>query len=95
VTIGEETVVQARAENLESEIQSERVLLQLNTGIYYGLNKIGSVVWELLRQPISVKDIVNRLEAHYAVERALLVQDVTKLVESLLAAELARVVRCG
>ena len=53
---------------LTSNIETQTIMMSLEKGNYYGLNSVGSRIWELIEQEISVKDICVRLIDEYEVE---------------------------
>ena len=56
-------VVRAAPEQLAAGVGDEVALLSLSEGRYYGLNSTGARVWELLREPIRVRDLLGRMLA--------------------------------
>lgn len=49
------------------DIQGEMVLLDLNSGIYFGLNAVGADIWNFVREEKSVEEIQHYLMSQYAV----------------------------
>jgi hypothetical protein len=68
---------------LSSTIGSEQVMLNLRDGIYYGLEAIGSEIWTLLQQPITVAEICQVVVDRYDVEGERCRQDVVGLLGEL------------
>jgi hypothetical protein len=50
---------------LWQELQGEAVLLNLKTGVYFGLNPIGTRVWELLAATGMLRDVVDAIVGEY------------------------------
>lgn len=73
-----------------TEIEGETVLLQLEAGIYYGLDEMGTSIWKRLEQGQSVDDVVAALLDEYDVSEDQLRQDVEQLVEELLRESLIK-----
>lgn len=71
-------------------LEGEAVLLDLGSQRYFGLDEVGSRIWDLLAEGRALAEVVDALAAEYEVERARLEGDVTELVERLEAAGLAR-----
>ena len=66
-------------------IGDETVLLNIETEAYFGLNEVGSVVWESLSKgPLDTQSIVNAVTENFDVERTLATNDVDALLASLL-----------
>lgn len=79
----ESTVVVARDNHVKSSIGDEVVILDVDEGVYYGLNAVGADVWDAIQEPRSVEEIVETLVEAYAVERESCVADVIELLEEL------------
>ncbi len=65
-------------------IDNELVLLNANTGDYYGLNEIGSAIWELINGSNGFKEIIDNLLEDYDVERSVLEADAAEFIEGLI-----------
>jgi hypothetical protein len=65
-----ETVVAQVRGQLSCTLASETVLMSIETGQYYYLNKVGSRIWDLLATPHCVADLCITLLATYEVERS-------------------------
>lgn len=69
----------------------ETVLMSLEQGEYYGLDAIGTRIWALLDQPMTVADLCDRLVQLYAVELELCQQDTLDFVQELYDAKIISV----
>ena len=76
------TVVVA-PEQISCELQDEVVILSLSGGVYYGLNSVGTRVWELLQKPRLVRDIRDILLEEYDVNGDLCTLELVDLLEQL------------
>ncbi|MEJ0025011.1 MAG: PqqD family peptide modification chaperone [Rhizomicrobium sp.] len=75
-----------RSSNLvQAEVNGEIVALHIEKGTCYGLNKVGSRVWELAASPVCVLDICAILSKEYDVAPAICQSDVLDLLEGLRA----------
>jgi hypothetical protein len=79
-----------------AELDGEAVLLNVDTGIYFGLDSVGTNIWKLLCDGDGVADdeIVGRLSAEYDVEPDQLRVDVAEFLGLLVSKGLARTVDC-
>jgi hypothetical protein len=66
------------------EIDGEGVLLNLGTGIYFGLNDVGTRIWNLLQQDGSLRKVFHSLQKQYDVTPDRLEQDLLQLVSQML-----------
>jgi hypothetical protein len=66
-------------------LAGEAVLLDVATGTYWGLDEVGTRIWELLGQGETVEGIAATLSSEYDAEPATLERDARAFVESLAA----------
>ena len=66
-------------------LQDELVLLNLNIGVYFGLNAVGARVWQLIqaRQHVPLQQVLNTLIEEYEVRPDRCTGDLLKLVARL------------
>ena len=65
------------------ELAGEVVLLNLQSGVYYGLDAVGSRVWQLLMQSRGVDDVCATLLDEYDVSAEAVRADVQRLIGEL------------
>ena len=53
--------------NIVSDMDGEKVILNIENGKYYNLGEIGGYIWELIDKPISINDLVKKIIAEYEV----------------------------
>jgi hypothetical protein len=66
-----------------AELDNEAVLLNVETGMYFGLDAFGTQIWQLLAEGMSEDMITDRLLADYDVEPSRLRSDVATFLELL------------
>ena len=71
-------------EVLSQEVNGETVLLNLKGEMYFGLNEVGTRIWQLLNEGQNVGLVLDTLDDEYDVGREQLEGDVEELLESLL-----------
>jgi len=89
-TVGLDTVVVAADEVVSCDLSGEEAMLDLASGVYYGLNGVGSAVWRQIRQPARVSDVVAGVVSEYEVEPERCERDVVALIQRLVDAGVAR-----
>lgn len=63
------SIVQRRDHTLSTDLsESETVMLDIERGMYFGLQDVGKVIWEQLEQPRTVGSICDRLVHQFEVE---------------------------
>jgi len=77
---------------LSQEEAGEAVLLDLAGERYFGLNHVGTRVWQLLEQPISPTALCQILSAEFDAPPERIQHDVLALLDRMLAAGL--VIEC-
>mgnify|MGYP006307215097 CR=1 FL=1 len=82
-SITDNTIAVARENHVKSSVEGEVVLLDIEAGVYYGLNEVGAEVWDLIQEPQTVEEIVDALLDKYTVERERCMADVIELLEEL------------
>ena len=68
---------------LHQQLGEETVLLHLGTEQYYGLDEVGSRVWQLLREHRTLDPIVAALLREYEVDETTLRDDLERLLDEL------------
>jgi hypothetical protein len=76
---------------LSQEVSGETVLLDLQSEFYFGLDKTGTRIWELLQAGLSIQDLIGKMLDEFEVDRQTLEADVNALLEKLLDAGLVSV----
>jgi hypothetical protein len=84
------TVVAFKDGFVEAEIDDEILTLNVDRGICYGLNRVGSSIWKLLAEPIRVRDLCTTLLGTYRVDPDDCEQQVLELLEELCSEGLIR-----
>lgn len=65
------------------QLSGETVLLNLESGVYYGLDPVGTRVWQLLLQGQTIAEICGTMIDEYDVAPDVLRDDVVRLVGEL------------
>lgn len=73
---------------IASAVGDETVILQLKNGAYFGLDAVGTRIWELLKEGIGPADICVRMADEFDVAPEVLEADVQRLLGELEANEL-------
>lgn len=79
------------AEHTASETtEGQTVIINLQTGTLFSLNKTGTFIWERLDGQATLGDLAAALAVHYGVETAVTEPDVLELATALLRENLVR-----
>ena len=74
------------------EVQGEGVLLQLDTGEYFGLDEIGTRIWQLLVEKGDLAAVETALVDEYDVDATTLADDLNRIVQELASKQLIEIV---
>jgi len=66
-----------------NRVGDEVVLLDLDSGTYFGLDSVGGRVWDLLTGTATIGETIETMLAEYEVDRGILERDVLRLVNEL------------
>ncbi len=75
---------------LHQELSGETVLLNLKTEHYFGLDPVGTRIWQVLGETASAETVIARLLDEYEVDEPTLRADVERLIDELAKAGLLR-----
>jgi len=78
-----DSIIRIAPDVLDQEVQGESVLLHLGSESYFGLNPLGTLVWQRLQAGMTLRRIHGLLLDEYAVEADQIEHDLLALVEDL------------
>jgi len=90
-TISDHSVVVASKDQVSCDLAGEAAILNIKSGIYYGLDPVGARIWNLMQEPRKVAEIQNAMTDEYEVETERCARDLVGLLEKLLAEGLIEV----
>jgi len=73
------------------DIEGETVLLHLERGIYFGLDAVGTRVWDALVEHGRARPAVAPLLAEFEVTAAVLEDDIARLIDALANNDLVKI----
>jgi hypothetical protein len=91
LTISDRSVVVAAKDQVSCDLAGEAAILNITSGVYYGLDPVGARIWNLVQQPCEVAEIQNTISDEYDVEPERCARDLVELLEKLLAEGLIEV----
>jgi hypothetical protein len=86
--IDDNTIVRRHSNLVFSKIDDEVIMMSIKKGEYYGLDNIGSRVWEIIEKPIAFKKLIDILRNEFEVSEELCRSDVMSFLEELVYKEL-------
>jgi hypothetical protein len=89
--ISQDSLVVVSQDQVSSDLAGESVILNLKNGTYYGLNELGSVIWEFIQEPKTVADICDSILQAYEVDSKTCESSVQALLSDLVDAQLVEI----
>lgn len=86
------SLVKSSNDLISAPVDGELVILSVERGTYFGLDQIGTEIWQRLESPMRVDVLCEDFVAKYAADRQTIECDVLALLESLFAEGLVTVV---
>jgi hypothetical protein len=81
--ISADSIAVASSDLVSANLDGEVVILGFKSGSYYGLDQVGVLVWDLLKEPRKVSDIRDAILEEYDVESAQCERDLLALLGEL------------
>lgn len=81
--LSETANVVATRRHVACTVAGEVVILHLDDGVYYGLNAVGTRIWQLVQEPRALRALVDAIVDEFDVDRQRCESDVAALVQEL------------
>lgn len=81
ITLGARVV--AARDQVSANVSGESVILGMQTGVYYGLDAVGTRIWELIQQPAILSDVADQIEREFNVSRSAAATDLLAFAKDL------------
>jgi hypothetical protein len=89
--LSDHSVVVVARDQVSCDLAGEAAILNIKSGVYYGLDPVGARIWNLMQEPREVAEIQNAITEEYDVEPDRCARDLADLLEKLLAEGLIEV----
>jgi coenzyme PQQ synthesis protein D (PqqD) len=76
------TIVAAK-EQVSCDLSGQAAILNLESGLYYGLEGVGARIWDLIQEPRTVRQLRDLLTKEYDVEPERCERDLLSLLARL------------
>jgi hypothetical protein len=81
--VGLQSVVSRNPEIIHSRMDGEVVMMSIDQGLFFGIDTIGTHIWNLLETNVKVEDLIEKLVASYDVERSVCENDTLKFLNDM------------
>ncbi|MDF1573606.1 MAG: lasso peptide biosynthesis PqqD family chaperone [Bacteroidales bacterium] len=92
IEIKSESVLKRNPQQLFSDIDGEVVMLSINNGEYYNLDRISTQIWYLLENPINFNNLIGDLMNIYEVSKDTCIKDTKYLLEEFIQKGLIEII---
>ena len=75
--------IEISSDILTQEVSCETVILDLNSESYFGLDEIGTRIWQLIQEQKDLKSVTATMLNEYDVEEKQLAEDIEDLLAKL------------
>lgn len=89
--LNKDSQVQRNPKLLANQMDGEIVMMSIDNGEYYGLDEVGSRIWELMEKPVSIHNLVEQLMAEFDVDYDDCLRDTQEFLEDLFDKDLVLV----
>ncbi|PRS39182.1 PqqD family protein [Bacillus sp. RJGP41] len=72
-------------------MDGEKVMLSVQKGKYYNLGKLGGEIWDLMKEPVTIQELVTTLQSQYDVSQTECEKQVTDFINQLLEQGLVKI----
>lgn len=77
---------------LSNNLGNDIVMMDIEKGLYYGMEKVAASIWNLIENPVMVENICKSLAKEYDVSPELCLAEVTPFLNDLLNREIIEIV---
>ncbi len=91
-SIALKTTIKRNPELVSTDVDGEKVMMSIENGEYFGLDSVGSRIWELIENPIKVEELVNLLIDEFDVSKEKCEIDTIEFLNELMEKKLLIIV---
>lgn len=77
---------------IQSKIGEEVVMMDVDSGFYFGMNGVGSIIWKHLSTAMTLEEIVSSLMDEFNVDKSICESDTIEFLNNLLEKKIIKVV---
>jgi len=81
--ISEISIIVVTKDQVSCDLSGEAAILNLKSGVYFGLNTVGASIWKLIQEPRTVKEIRDSILKEYDVNPDRCENDILEILQEL------------
>ena len=78
-----DSIICRRADLVATDIDQDKVFLDVSSGKYCGMNRVGSSIWDLAEQPIEIRVICARLLQRFEIDESVCQRETVQFCQEL------------
>ena len=82
-TLSAESSIVLSKDQASCDLAGETAIVNLRSGVYFGLDPMGTHIWKLLREPVTFRDLCDALIDRYDVDGSRLESDMRAFLNAL------------
>jgi hypothetical protein len=86
------STIKRNPELVSSDVDGEKVMMSIENGEYYGLDPVGSRIWDLIENPIRIDKLIELLLEEYEISQAQCEADTFDFLNELLSKNLLKII---
>ena len=86
-------IVKRAPDHVATDMAGETVVLDLKSGMYYGMEEVGALIWKTIAEPRTLLEIRDAVMEEYQVDAAGCDRDVMAFLTAMEAAGLVEIIR--
>lgn len=77
------TTIVASPDQVSTLLEGQAVILNLKSGMYFGLSAVGARIWGLIERPVAIIDIRDTILGEYEVDPVRCEKDILAILEDM------------
>jgi hypothetical protein len=69
---------------LFNQVDDDLVMMDVNSGNYFGINPVGAEIWNKMEEPVTIQEIINQLLAEYDIDEEICRRETLAFVQQTL-----------
>jgi len=79
----EDKFIRNEADYLHTQVDGEAVIMNMETGSYFGLNTVATDIWNILEKPVTIQALLDQIVSEYDVDRAKCEEETLPLLDRM------------
>jgi hypothetical protein len=81
--ISDTSTIVVTKDQVSCELSGEAAILNLKSGVYFGLNTVGASIWKLIQEPKTLKEIRDSILEEFDVDPDRCENDILEILQEL------------